>query len=110
MDKTKIDRGARAFMMLAEQMTDAVRSGTFDWHNFERRVERNRAYIAELAKSDDIRLRELADVMTAVLADIPQMGDPDAVERVVANGRRFQTLMNEVMGYGDGSSGAADCP
>lgn len=107
MERTQLCRIARAFMALCGSIADAARAGTFTHEAFKRRIERNRAYIVALASSDDIRLRELADLMTSILADAPRIESaPDVDERLLTNSRRFQKLMTEVTMDGDRTVGS----
>lgn len=104
MDKQRLDRGARAFMLLCEDMAEAARAGVYEESAFQERIGRRREHIAELAKRDDARLRELAEVMASVLTNLPRFNTPDGVEQIVTDSDRFKLIMNEVMGYGDGFS------
>lgn len=96
MHKQRIDRIARAFMALTVELAEAARAGEYNPEDFKRRTERNRAAIAELATSDDARLRRAAVLMSAVLADLPGIDDPDVDRRLFTNGREWERIMTEV--------------
>lgn len=102
-EQRMIDAGARSFMALTVDMTDAIREHRFNESNYERRMERFREYNLKLALSDDDRLVTIAAVNNNIIAALREMaeGGPwqryNAEKRLYALATSWGRLMREVM-------------
>ncbi|WP_248928977.1 hypothetical protein [Paenibacillus hamazuiensis] len=96
MDLDELKRGVRGYQALCGGISDAVRAGTYTEAAFSKRLARSRAFIAELAASDDVRLRKVSAAMAVILADLPRIDNDYFDARLRKNCRKFNEIMTEV--------------